>query len=302
MPLAESDIENEQSNMKKPKRRRGIVLLIILLALVLLVAILLYDSNTRLVLTEYELSYAKLPAAFDGFRIVFLTDTHATEFGKNNERLLSMVKGAHPDIIAVGGDLIDHDKFPPLETQQEIAEALIDALMPIAPVCFVTGNHEWDSGGIWQLMSMLSERGVQVLRNKHIVLEAGGETIVLAGTDDPNGPADMIKPADFVERVRAAEGDRFIIMLEHRNFNLQLYSGLGVDLILCGHAHGGIIRLPFTDGLIGPNRDWFPTHTSGVYSMGDTNMVVSRGVGNHTGWPRFLNNPEVVVIELRIEN
>jgi len=109
----------------------------------------------------------------------------------------------------------------------------------------------------------------------------------------------MITPREFVERIHANENPDFIIMLSHRNNNLRLYSDLDVDLVLSGHAHGGMVRLPFTDGLIGPQGELFPTYTSGVYSRGNTNMVVSRGLGNHFGWTRFLNNPHVVVVELR---
>ena len=306
---------------RKPgrRRRRRIGLPIALIAPVLLIAALLYDSNARLVVTEYELSYSNLPDSFDGYRIAVLSDTHASEFGPENATLISMVAAAKPDIIVIAGDVIDHDKRPPLDEQIRIAETLAAGLLRIAPVYYLTGNHEWDSGGIRTLLPMLDGLGVRILRNRYTLLEAGGEYVILAGTDDPNGPADMIKPAEFVESIFEAEGIRavgaashtasaagaaspgaaFIIMLEHRNGNLQLYSELGVDLVLCGHAHGGIIRLPFTEGLIGPQREWFPKNTGGVSSMGGTNMVVSRGVGNHTGWPRFLNNPEVVVVELR---
>jgi len=290
--------EARESGLPARKRRKHVIP-ILLLILVLIMAILLYDSNTRIVTTEYDLSYSNLPDSFDGFRILALSDIHAAEFGKNNERLISKVKAAKPDIIAVLGDFIDNSKTPPIDKQLEIAQTLITGLTPIAPVYYITGNHEWDSGGIWPLLSMLEEHGVKILRNKYTQLNAGGESIILAGTDDPNGPADMIKPADFVKKIYAAEGECFVVMLEHRNNNLDLYSGLGVDLVLCGHAHGGIIRLPFTDGLIGPQRDWLPTHTSGVYKVGDTNMIVSRGIGNHTGYPRFLNNPQIVVTTLR---
>ncbi|MCL1834812.1 MAG: metallophosphoesterase [Oscillospiraceae bacterium] len=282
--------------VKREGRGRRVIALLLLI--VIAIAALLFDSNTRLVTTQYKLAYPNLPPSFDGYKIAVISDTHASEFGKNNERLVSMVTEAQPDIIALLGDMIDHDPKPPLEEQLQIAEALVAQLVPIAPVYYITGNHEWDSGGVWQLLDMLDSKGVKILRNSYVLLEAGGENVVLAGADDPNGPSDMMKPGELVERIAASEAGRFIIMLEHRNNRLQLYSELGVDLLLCGHAHGGLIRLPFTDGLIGPSRDWFPTYTSGVYSMGSTNMVVSRGIGNHTGWPRLFNNPQMVVVEL----
>jgi len=293
----------KQGDRKSNHRKRHIrIFPIVLIIIVLVIGILLYDSNTRLVTKEYELTYANLPAGFDGFRIVVLSDIHAAVFGVNNERLISKVREAKPDIIAIAGDFTDGTRVVAIEDQLEIAEALIEGLLPIAPVYYITGNHEWDGGNVRAVLEMLEKHNVNILRNKYTRLYSGGDSIILAGTDDPNGPVDMIGPEEFVATIRAAENDSFIVMLEHRNRNLRLYSELGVDLVLCGHAHGGIIRLPFVDGLIGPNRNLFPTYTNGVYSMADTNMLVSRGIGNHTGFPRFLNNPHVVVAILRIEN
>ena len=283
----------------KTSKRRVRIFPIILIVIILTIGFILIDSNTRLVTTTYELSYPNLPEAFDGYRIVVLSDVHAAVFGDDNDGLVTRVRDARPDIVAITGDLIDGTGKMATDEQIEIAQALAARLLTIAPVYYITGNHDWDSHALWTLLEALEETGVIILRNRYALQEAWGDTIVLAGTDDRNGPADMMKPDDFVGRIALAEGERFIVMLEHRNNNLQLYSELGVDLVLCGHAHGGIIRLPYTDGLLGPRRDLFPTYTSGVYTKGGTNMVVSRGVGNHTGFPRFLNNPEVVVVVLK---
>ncbi|MDR2571649.1 MAG: metallophosphoesterase [Oscillospiraceae bacterium] len=286
----------------KIRRRLGCFgrLLIVLLIIIVLVIILLFDSNTRLVTTEYELHYDGLPGAFEGYRIVLLADIHGAEHGEDNASLTAAVKGANPDIIVIAGDLIDRfQPGNPVKKQIEIAETLVYQLVRIAPVYYVTGNHEWDSGEIHSLLAMLEQNDVTVLKNQYRHLTANGESIILAGVDDPGGPADMIKPEQFIERIHERENADFIIVISHRNYNLQLYSELGVDLILSGHAHGGMVRLPFTDGLVGPQYELFPTYTSGVYVMGDTNMAVSRGLGNHFGWTRFLNNPEVVVVELR---
>jgi predicted MPP superfamily phosphohydrolase len=271
----------------------------LLLLFILLAGILLYDGNTRIVTTEYELYYENLPDTFDGFRIAVLSDIHAAVFGDSNERLVAKVEAAKPNIIAITGDLIDgYDKLP-IEIQLEVSQTLINALTPIAPVFYITGNHDWNSGSIRQLLAMLEDSGVHTLRNRYILLESGGDSIVLAGVDDPNGPADMVKPHELIKKIADAEGDSFTVVLEHRNNHLSLYNVLNVDLVLSGHAHGGIIRLPFTDGLVGQQRDWFPQYTSGVYTIGVTNMVVSRGLGNHTGIPRIFNNPQLVVAVLR---
>jgi len=277
------------------------IFLIILLLVALVGIIILVDSNTRLVVTEYKLSYKNLPAAYDGFRIVLLADLHGVEHGENNERLVEKVAAAKPDIITIAGDLIDrYQPRHPVEDQLKIAKALAMQLVEIAPVYYVTGNHEWDSGKVRELLEMLESAGVSVLQNRSVRLPSTGNgNIVLAGIDDPGGPADMIKPAEFIAAVNSSENPDFLIVMVHRNYNLKQLSGLGVDLVLSAHAHGGMVRLPFTDGLIGPSMELFPTYTSGVYTENNTNMVVTRGLGNHLGWTRFLNNPQVVVVELK---
>ena len=293
-------MENERAERK----RIGClsVFFIVLLIVLIPVGILYIDSNLRLVTTEYELYYYNLPKEFNGYRIVLLADMHGAEHGENNERLVEAVKAAKPDIIAIAGDLIDRFQAgKPVERQLETAQTLVSKLVKIAPVYYVTGNHEWDSGAVRPLLNMLKENGVDVLQNQHRRLTIGDETIVLAGVDDPGGPADMIKPSDFIGGIKQRENPEFMLVLSHRNYYLPMFSNLGVDLVLSGHAHGGMIRLPFTDGLIGPQYDLFPTFTSGLYTMGRTDMIVSRGLGNHFGWTRFLNNPQVVVVELRTE-
>jgi len=292
---------NTMEKSKRSDRRR--IILFILLIFIVIVAFIFVDSNTRLVTEEFTLYYDTLPGQFDGFRIVVLADIHGAEHGRDNERLITAVKDAAPDIIAITGDLIDRFQAgKPVERQLEIAQSLVTDLLQIAPVYYITGNHEWDSGMVMPLLAMLDECGVRVLRNRYMLQEREGEYFILAGVDDPNGPADMMKPHELVENIREYWGDSFIILLSHRNYYLPEYSRMGIDLVLSGHAHGGMIRLPFTDGLIGPQLDFLPTYTDGLYTMDGTDMIVSRGLGNHFGWTRFLNNPQIVVVELRKSN
>ena len=288
--------------LKMKKRRIGCFgkFLIILLIAAIPVIIIIIDSNTRLVTKEYELFYDNLPEAFEGYRIVLLADLHGTEHGEDNKRLVERVKEARPDIIVFSGDMIDrYQPGRPVRTQLETARVLVRQLVQIAPVYFVTGNHEWDSGIVRDLFEMLEENDVIVLRNQYRRLSIGSESIILAGIDDPGGPADMIKPDEFINNINRNENFDFLMVMVHRNYNLRSLSELGVDLILSAHAHGGMVRLPFTDGLVGPSMEFFPTYTSGIYTQGNTNMVVTQGLGNHFGWTRFLNNPQVVVVELK---
>jgi predicted MPP superfamily phosphohydrolase len=279
--------------MNKKGKKRTHTGLIIFLLITLLLGFLVYDSNTRITTNNYTLCYDNLPASFNGYRIAQLTDIHAADFGDGYTGLADIVRKARPNIIVITGDLID------CPGDVASVEPLIKKLAGIAPVYYVTGNHEWASGALRELFDMLGGHGVTVLRNEYINLTVGDESIVLAGVDDPNGPKDMKTPEALVSEIRGREGDAFLVLLAHRNNQLDRFAALGVELVFCGHAHGGVIRLPFVGGLIGPSLEWFPDYTSGVYSEGGTMMLVSRGIGNRTGIPRFLNSPQVLVAVLR---
>lgn len=269
------------------KRKRHFFLRALLLVLIL--GALVADSNLRPVKTEYTLSFADLPEAFSGLRIAQLSDLHGAKYGEGNARLLRLVRAAAPDLIALTGDLADGD------TDLAVLETLLSELAAIAPVYYVSGNHEWSDGVLPALRPMLARQGVRYLQNEYVYLERGGARIVLAGVEDPNGWADQPKP----DAVAAAlpEGE-FRVLLAHRNNFPAEYPALDVDLILCGHAHGGIVRLPFLGGLLGHGRELLPAYAAGVFTTKRYTMVVSRGLGNSGGALRFLNNPELVVAEL----
>ena len=265
----------------------------ILLSLILTGGLLLADSNLRVVTTEYELIYTTLPESFDGFTIVQLSDVHGALFGRDNENLLKKVRAAAPDLIAVTGDLADAN------TDLGRVDALLAGLTPIAPVYYVSGNHEWSDGVLGQLLEILKARGVRYLRNEYEVLERRSEALVLAGVEDPNGRADQPKPDEFAKDLRRERPGDFVLLLGHRNYWVEKYPALPVDLILCGHAHGGIIRLPFAGGVLAQGRRLFPDYDAGLYESGSYQMLVSRGLGNSVPIPRFLNNPELVTVTLR---
>ena len=150
-----------------------------------------------------------------------------------------------------------------------------------------------------ELKETLAANGVTVLSNQFVTLERNGDTIVLAGIDDPNGYADQKTPEELAAEVYAAYGDPFWILLAHRNnrFAVQ-YSLLGADLVCSGHAHGGIIRLPFTDGLLSHDLDLFPSYTAGLYEENGSVLFVTRGLGNSGPSFRVFNRPEVAVLTL----
>jgi len=263
----------------------------IILLLLILLALAFWDSNSRIVVTEYHVGSDRLPASFEGFRIVQLSDLHA-DYADRMDYLVSKVEKAKPDIIAVTGDLIDAPE------QLSYVEALMPRLTAIADVYYVTGNHEWPTGVIRDLFALLDELDVTVLRNDYLPLERGGETILLAGIDDPNGPADMKKPPEVIRDIRESGEDKYLLLLVHRNDWLKRYSELDVDCAVTGHGHGGLVRLPFTDGLINSEREFFPTYMSGMYEEEGTQMIVSRGLYSGGLRVRLFNNPHIPVIIL----
>lgn len=280
------------------KRIRKILLSV--LVILTLLALVVRRGNNALQTDEYAFASPDLPAAFDGFRIVQLTDLHGKRFGEGNETLIAAVAAARPDLIALTGDFVDERS-----DVSDIAP-LVDGLLKLAPVYYVTGNHEWASGQALTVVRALRNMGVYCLQNEFTTVERGGERIVIAGVHDPNGYADQKTPEELADELYAAEGDAFWLLLAHRN-NLfdGKYCRLGANLTLCGHAHGGLWRLPFTDGLIDTNMDLFPSFTSGFYECTDGHgaaVFVSRGLGNtpHGGF-RLFNRPQVALITLEKE-
>ena len=254
------------------------------------------DSRFRIVSDEYVISSGNLPESFDGFRIVQISDLHGRVFGKDNAGLFEAVRSQMPDIIALTGDFIDDVADIPLV--REVAAALTD----IAPVYFISGNHDWASGAIEELARALESAGVKYLRNEYLELTRDGESIVLCGVEDPNGYVDMKKPTEIVRELREKYPDSFTLLLAHRNNWLDVYPTLDVDAVLCGHAHGGIVRLPFVGGVVGTDHKLFPEYTSGLYEGRRYSMVVSRGLGDSVPLSRVFNNAHLPVIALKAAN
>ena len=256
------------------------------------IAGILYDSNFRFKTESFELAAPGLPGSFDGFRIVQLSDLHGKEFGKDNKKLVQAVTEARPDMIALTGDYI--------ESAEDIAvtEKLVRQLTDIAPVYFVSGNHDWASGEIQTLFDTLQSCGVTSLHNEYVLLEKDGESIVLAGVEDPNSWAVMTQPDELVDIIKEEQGGKFTVLLGHRNYWIEKYPELEVDIILCGHSHGGIIRLPLIGGLAGTGGEILPEYDKGLYRTENYSMLVSGGLGDVRGIPRFLNNPQVLPVSL----
>jgi hypothetical protein len=262
----------------------------------MLAAVFVRWDNTALQVTYFDPVFTDLPEGFDGCRIAVLSDLHGTEFGEGNAALFAALAAEEPDYIFYLGDLEDQSRGPVAGYPEETAAGL----SAIAPTYYVTGNHEWAIGDVPALKEELTTHGVTVLSNQFLELERNGDAIVLAGIDDPNGYADQKSPETVAAEVYAAYGDPFWLLLAHRNnlFENQ-YSLLGADLVISGHGHGGLVRLPFTDGLFGTDHQTlFPSYTSGLYENNGSVLFVTRGLGNTGSTFRLFNRPEVAVLTL----
>ena len=273
-------------------RRRKTAVLLVLTAL--LAAGFLLWGNCSLQTTETALVSPALPPAFDGLRIVELADLHGRVFGRGSRRLLAAVRRAEPDLICIDGDLFDE------HTDLAMLPPLLRGLCAIAPVYYVTGNHEWRVPGLRGILAQMRTCGVTVLQDDWRVLRRGEDALIVAGTDDPCGPAERKTPAELIADIRAEAGEAaFLLLLTHRNDQLPQWSALGVEAVLAGHCHGGVVRLPFVGGLFGTDRRLFPVWDAGLYRQGETALYVSRGLGYTNVHFRLFNRPEVAVIVLR---
>ena len=293
MMMIDSDSPNKTNQVQKRRHPlRWVAALLILLAVGWC---FLQWQLWGIQVTVTQVGVHGLPDGFEGLRIVQISDLHGHEYGQDSEALLALVAQQAPEFIVVTGDLIDQ------ESHLAMVPALARGLAAIAPTYYVTGNHEWAVGGVPRLKGILTECGVTVLSNQYVTLERGGDSLVLAGVDDPNGYADQKTPEELYGEIQREAGDLCTILLAHRNDRFDQYAAAGYDLVISGHAHGGIVRLPFTDGLLGTDRKLFPTWTAGVYTLGDSTLFVSRGLGNNTvpihGF-RLFNRPDLAVLEL----
>lgn len=258
-------------------------------------------GNAALELNTYTISSRGLPDAFDGYRIAQVSDLHNSEFGDGNQRLLDMLREAEPDMIAITGDLIDSRK-----TNIAVALAFAEEAVRIAPCYYVSGNHEARVPEYRELKAGLEAAGVTVLDDARVEIEISGKSITIIGVNDPSFLADYLtSDAAVMDRKLSelsSEDASFTILLSHRPELFDTYAAHDMDLVLTGHAHGGQFRLPLIGGLIAPNQGLFPKYDDGLHSEGNTNMIVSRGLGNSIIPFRFNNRPEVVLIELKSQN
>lgn len=256
-------------------------------------------GNTALEVTEYTVTSADLPEAFTGFRIVQISDLHNTEFGNDNEKLLTRIRAAEPDLIAITGDLVDSRR-----TDMDVALAFASQAVQIAPCCYVPGNHESRIAEYDVLKTGLEALGITVLEDRFVTLTHNGTSITVYGVLDPS-----FKVAEYEDRDKQImeqtlelfpfEEEAFTVLLAHKPEMFDVYCDNAIDLVLSGHVHGGQFRLPGVGGLFAPSQGLFPEYDGGIYQSGSCTMVISRGLGNSAFPVRINNRPEIVTVILQ---
>lgn len=277
-----------------------IILIISALIIATFFLVQLIVSNLKIEVSTYVVSTERVPEGLDGFRIVQISDLHNAEFGKDNEKLIALLEEAEPDIIVISGDMIDSRN-----TNVKVALELAEVMVAIAPCYYVNGNHEARLSEYADLRDGLTALGVVVLEDSSVTVEHDGEIFTIVGVSDPSFKVDYL--TDDEESVmrqtldELADTDGFTVLLSHRPELFELYAEYGFDLVFSGHAHGGQFRLPFIGGLYAPGQGLFPEYDAGVFTSGNTNMIVSRGIGKSVVPMRINNSPEIVVVELKAE-
>ena len=280
------------------KTKKKFIVLAAIVAILILLIIWIAYGNTDLEIYKYNVKSEDIPSEFDNFRIVQISDLHNAEFGENNEKLLLMLKQADADIIAITGDMIDSRN-----TDIDVAISFAQKAVNIAPVYYVNGNHESRVLEEYEKLKQgLTDAGVTILENSSADITIGDEAITLIGINDPTFRMELVD--DTMEQNIAhqledmiPDNDNYKVLLAHRPEYFDVYAG-NVDLVLSGHAHGGQFRIPFIGGLVAPGQGFFPEYYEGSHIKENTEMIVSRGIGNSIIPFRINNKPEIIVAEL----
>lgn len=258
-----------------------------LVAVILAVlGVFLHLQNTLLTKTHLVIEDESFQAPL---RVVHLSDLHGATFGPQNSRLLEKVKEEAPDLIFFTGDLADRR-----DTSWEDAVQTLAKLQEIAPVYYVSGNHEYGREDREALFSAVAKAGICVLRHETQTVYCKGMRLDIAGLDEVG--YGVLTP-QFLSNFEKRPG--YKILLSHFPENIHLYSAYDIDTVFSGHAHGGQFRFPLLGGIYSPGQGLFPKYYQGLYQVQDTKLVVSRGLGNSRFPFRLFNYPDIVVVDFR---
>lgn len=264
---------------------------------------------THFKIKRYDVTSGKIPEAFHETKIIFLSDLHNTEYGRENERLLEAIKSENPDYIFIGGDMLVAKAgvsfLPALSFVKKLAENY--------PVYYANGNHEYrlkiypeqyGENVYDDYVNALKKAGVIYLCNESANIQRQKQEILVSGLEIDAMYYHRLKRIKMSEiylpsLLGLRKDERFCILLAHNPVYFPQYAKWGADLVLSGHVHGGIVRIPFLGGVISPQLTLFPKYDAGVFSEGNSRMILSPGLGVHSIPFRLFNMPQMQVITLK---
>lgn len=279
------------------KKMWRFLIIAVLIIAVLLIGNTIYCGN-HLEIKTYCLNDDKINSKV---RFVFISDLHCKEYGEKNLSLVSKIKEQKPDFIAVGGDMVN--KY---SADDRVMRELLPQLADIAPTFCILGNHELALKNEIDFKKDISSTGARLLDNEMVTLEIKGEKILLGGMSDfpyyDSYAPDYDTPERYFWEAFSEEGssDCCKILLHHQpEYIRDIVEVSDVDLVMCGHTHGGAVQIPFIGGLFAPNQGFFPKYDLGEFDLKGTKMIISAGLGDAYPIPRINNCPEITVVEIK---
>ena len=267
--------------------------------------IMIYDGN-RFVMRHHEFCDARIR---QNCRAVVLADLHNKKYGKDNELLIEAIREAKPDMILVAGDIPTAKPGLSLDT----ALHLMKELAKDYPIYYGNGNHEQRMGLYPEVYGDMAQRyreglnelGIEPIINAHVKLEEYGITIYGSEIDRFYYKRFKVQPmeGDYMTSILGqVDKSSYGVLLAHNPDYFPQYAAWGADLVLAGHVHGGMVRIPFIGkGVASPNIRFFPKYDGGLFEEGESKMLLSRGLGMHTIPVRVFNPGELLVVDFKKE-
>ena len=288
-------------------KNKKLILLMLLISILLIIIYGILYSSKKVDITKYTITDEKIPQEFNDFKILQLSDFHSSGYKDTTDIIISKVKEINPDMIVMTGDMVSWE----IKNIEEF-EKLINSISGLCPIYYTNGNHEQLAEIVrtkkyQNLLDELESLDITFLRDNYVEITKDGQSINLYEIDIPLDGATGLYASrwqlerDYVEAtLPEVDYSKFNILLAHNPIFLKQYSKWGADLVLSGHMHGGIIRIPIIGvGVFSAERGLFPRYDAGRFKKGDTTMIVNRGIGTSSIGLRIFNNPEISVITLK---
>lgn len=267
-----------------------------------------YENNT-IEKAEYIVENLKIPKEFNDFNIVQISDLHNKSFGKNNKNLIKVIDELSPNIVVITGDLIEGSS-----NNFDISLNFVNDISKKYDVYYIIGNHEQKASikkykDIYEeYLKKVSNTKAKILDNKYVRLKIKDSYINLYGFTVPfecytymlsKHEKRYIDKYYMDETLGNINNLEYNILLAHNPFFFEEYSKWGADLVMAGHVHGGIVRIPKLGGLLSPNREFFPEYDLGKYTINNSDMILSKGLGGSKILSRINCRPEIIKITLK---